>query len=59
MGKKLEVITIQTGMGSPTFAQTLVQGTDSFDSVIHPDSFEGVFWTDTLEIVFRQTLSRV
>ena len=36
-------------MGTPMRAQTRAQGADSFDSVIRPDSFDSVFWTDTVE----------
>ena len=34
-------------------AQTHTQGTDMLEGVIHLESFEGIFWTETVKSVFR------
>ena len=51
--RQLEVLTVLTGMGTPMRAHTRAQGTNIFEGVIHPNSFESLFWAETVKGVFR------
>ena len=48
-----EVLTVKTAMGTPMRAQMRAEGTNSFESVIHPKSFKIVFRTDIGKGTFR------
>ena len=40
-------------METSMHVHTHTQGTDICKGIIHPNSFEGVFWIDTVEGLFR------
>ena len=40
------------------YARVFAQGTNSFEGVMHPDRFEGVFWIDTVEGVHARVYAR-